>query len=454
MKKLTVKDPQGLPLQRFPGRRRIRGRHIFLLLVLVGIGFFVYGKIFPPGEVAHEKITKESSTGPVKVEAIPEMPPATPKVETTNDRFEIRHHLVQEGDTLTEILRASGIPEEHAGDWEKACKTVPLNGIQTDDELIFFLTRNDGPLVKVIYSQSQGKTYSLRKTSTAWECSRPESVQGMPVRTVLGRYSENFYDSCIAGGLPASLITILADIFSYDVDFNTDLKDEDTFAVHFQEQPFESSEGKQFLILAAAMTISGKTYYAFGFQLPDGSWDYFDAKGASLRRAFLRSPISYRRLISPSSYKNVKPVLKIYRPYMGIDYAAPRGTPVSAIGDGVISAVKKSGKTGLSIDIRHRGGFKSSYGNLSGISRGLKLGSLVSQGEVIGSIGSSKSGKSYLDFDFFRNGKPVNFQTIEYARSKTIPKAMMAEFEKLRESYSAALNRPEGQKQEMLSGRD
>lgn len=454
MKKLTVMNPSGAPLQRFPRRRRVRGRHIFLLLLIIGAGFYLYGKISPHGEGGlTKKPAVETPPELPKVEPPVQMPAVTHKVETANDKYEIRHHVVKDGDTLPEILLASGVSEENAGEWEKACK-APLGALHADDELIFFLARGDGLPVRVIFSPSAGPSYTLRRTQSGWECSRPESAQGVAVKTIQGRYSENFYDSCIAGGLPASLITVLADIFSFDVDFNADLKDEDTFTVHFQEQPLESSEEKQFLILAAAMTISGKTIHAYGFQLPDGSWDYFDAKGASLRRAFLKSPISYRRLISPSSYKNVKPVLKVYRPRMGIDYAAPRGTPVSAVGDGFISSVKKGGNSGFSLEIRHRGGFKSSYANLSGISRGLKRGSLVSQGEVIGSVGSSRSGKAFLDFDFSRDGKPVNFQTADFVRSKTIPRTMTAEFEKLCESYAAALNRPAGQQQEIVSGRD
>lgn len=455
MKKLIVTSSPGTPLQRFPRRRRVRGRHIFLLLLIIGAGFYLYEKISPHGEGGStKKVAVETPQVLPKEDPPAQMPAVTPKVETGNDKFEIRHHIVKDGDTLSEILQASGISEENAGEWEKACKAAPLGALRADDELIFFLARSGGLPVRVIFSPSAGPSHTLRRTQSGWECSRPESAQGVAVKTIQGRYSENFYDSCIAGGLPVSLITVLADIFSFDVDFNADLKDEDTFTVHFQEQPLESSEGKQFLILAAAMTISGKTMQAYGFQLADGSWDYFDAKGASLRRAFLKSPISYRRLISPSSYKNVKPVLKVYRPRMGIDYAAPRGTPVSAVGDGFISSVKKGGNSGFSLEIRHRGGFKSSYANLSGISRGLKRGSLVSQGEVIGSIGSSRSGKAFLDFDFSRDGKPVNFQTSDFVRSKTIPRTMMAEFERLCESYSTALNRPAGQPQEIVSSRD
>src|SRR5208337_570709 len=141
---------------------------------------------------------------------------------------------------------------------------------------------------------------------------------------------------------------------------------------------------------------------------------------------------------------------------LGINYAAPRGTPVCAIGDGVVSAVRKNGHKALSIEIRHRGGYRSLYGNLSALSRGLTRGAPVSQGEVIGLVGSAGGGKAYLDFHLYKDGKPVNFQTVEFARSKTIPKTAVADFEKSRDFCEVALHgkTPDGQEHEPLSGGD
>ena len=269
-----------------------------------------------------------------------------PRTETP-DKFEIRHLIVHPGDTIGGILDASGISDVYSKDWQKACKSAPLAQIKEDDELIFFLSRADGLPVKVIYSQSDGPSYTLRKNSTGWECRSEETAAGGPVKTARGTYSENFYDSCMAGGLPAPLISSLAEIFSYDIDLTADLKGGDSFCVLFQELPIKSSEGKQFLILGAEMRVSGKVYQAFGFQLPDGSWDYFDSKGASLKRAFLRSPINYRPLLSSKANRNIKPVVKLSRPRFGIDYSAPVGTSVMAVGDGVVSAIRRNGKKGL-----------------------------------------------------------------------------------------------------------
>ena len=382
-----------------------------------------------------------------------ETPPPAQNREPAG-KFEVRHQTVRTGDSISRILQGFGISNEYVLEWETACKTSPFAQVREGDELIFLISREDRQPLRIIYSPPGGAPFSMRKSTEGWECRPHEAAQKTPVRTVRCRYAENFYDSCIAGGLPVSLISNLADIFSYDIDFTADFKDGDTFGVYFQEQEIQSTEGKQYLILAAEMSISGKVYQAFGFQSSEGSWEYFDPKGASLKKAFLKSPLSYRRLISPSAYKNVKPVLKIYRPHLGIDYAAPKGTPVSSIGDGVISSLNKKGKTALSIEIRHRGGYKSHYGHLSGYSRGLYRGSIVSEGEVIGTVGAGAGGKTFLDFSLNRSGKPVNFQTADFPRLLTVPKSARSEFEKTRDAYVAALGTATPKSQEPPPGKD
>jgi murein DD-endopeptidase MepM/ murein hydrolase activator NlpD len=438
-----------------PPGRRFRGRHLFILLLVLGIAFGSYRKLHrhkvsePKQTAAIEAAPSQPGEAPYKTAA-----PAT-KVESP-EKLEIRRLIVHPGDTLAAILGSSGIPALYANEWHGACKSDPLAKIKEDDELIFVLSRQSGLPVKLIYSRPDGPSYTLRKNSNGWECRSEETIVREAVKTVHGLYSENFYDCCAACGLPAPLISNLADIFSYDVDLTADLKDGDSFSVLFQEGPLLSSDGKQFLILGAEMSVSGKLYQAFGFQLPDGSWDYFDAKGVSLKRAFLRSPINYRILQSTKGGKNIKPVTKIHRPHLEIDYAAPKGTTVGAIGDGVVSAVGRNGKRGLSVEIRHRGGYRSVYGNLSSLNHGVVRGAPVSQAEAIGSIGSAGSGKTYLDFRLYKDGRPLNIQTAEFVRSRFVPKSIVSEFEKSRDFCTSVLHgtTTDGQKREMLSGRD
>ncbi|MGO9416344.1 MAG: peptidoglycan DD-metalloendopeptidase family protein [Syntrophobacteraceae bacterium] len=455
MKKLGVKNSSGSAFYMVSPKRRFRGRHLFIILLIMGMGFGIYRKLNrpkanpPQQRPAIETVVSKPIGSPSQMAATAHKPEAP-------DTFEIRHLVLHSGDTLAGIVETSGMPGSYSDDWRKACASAPFDRIHEGDELILILSRADAIPVEVVYLQSDGPSYRLRKNSTGWECGSGETAAGRSGKTVRSAWSENFYDSCIAGGLPTPLISNLADIFSYDIDFTSDLKDGDCFAAFFQEAPIPSSEGKQFLLLAAEMSVSGKVYQAFGFQLPDGSWDYFDAKGASLKRAFLKSPIQHRQLLSSKECRNIKPVLKIYRPRLGIDYVAPRGTEVCSIGDGVVSAVRKNANRVLSIAIRHRGGYTSWYGNLSSCSRGMTRGSPVSQAEVIGSIGAARGGNFCLNFHLYKDGKPANFRTADFTRSKSVPKTIVSEFEKSRDFCSAALHggTPDGQNHEIMSGRD
>ncbi len=397
-------------------------------------------------------VVARSASEPVNA---PPQAVAEPKAES-RDPFKIHRLILHSGDSLAGVLKDSGIPGDFADVWRNACKSGQLDRINENDELIFVLSRTDGLPVEVVFLQSHGTSYTLRKNSTGWECGSDDSAAAGAGKTVKGVWSENFYDSSIAAGLPAPLVSNLADIFSYDVDFASDLKEGDSFSVFYQEYPIRSSEGKQFLVLAAETSVSGKVCQAFGFQLPDGSWDYFDSKGASLKRTFLRSPINNRLLWYTKTSRGAGRVLKVFRPGLGIRYSVPKGTSVIAMGDGFVSAIRKDAAKNYSIEIRHRGGYSSVYANISACSRGLRRGSPVSQAEIIGSVGSAGGGKAYLDFRLYKDGKPVNFHVAEFAHSKSVPKAAVQEFEKTRDFCAAALHGAiqDRQKHEMLSGRD
>lgn len=455
MEELTMKSRSRDSFYKSPPRRRLRGRHLLIILLILATVFGTYRKLHSlkaSGPRPKAKIEASATRASDAVNAV-----SPPRVEST-EKYEIRHLTVHSGDTLPSMLKTSGVPEMYANEWQEACESAPLAQIKEDDELIFVLNRVSGLPVKVIFSRYDGPTYTLRKNSNTWECRSEESAAGGPVKTLHVVFSGNFYDSCIAGGLPAQLISNLADLFSYDLDLTADLKEGDSLSILFQDEPIQSGGGKQLLILGAEISASAKVWQAFGFQLPDGSWDYFDAKGASLKRAFLRSPVNCRALLTDKACKSIKLVAKTNRSHLGTDYAAPTGTSVAvaAIGDGVVSSIRRNGKRGFSIEIRHRGGYKSLYGNLFKLSRGLTRGSVVSQAEILGSIGSAANGKTYLEFRLYKDGKPVNFQTSEFANSKFIPKSILPEFEKSRDFCTAALHGgvADGEKREVMSGRD
>jgi murein DD-endopeptidase MepM/ murein hydrolase activator NlpD len=231
----------------------------------------------------------------------------------------------------------------------------------------------------------------------------------------------------------------LSDIFSWDVDFNTDLRKGDTFRVIVEELRLDGRFRGYGNILAAELVVDGTTYRAYRFGNGRSS-DYFDGDGNSLRRAFLKAPLSYRRITSRFTKRRFHPILKIVRPHLGVDYAAPTGTPVSATGDGVVTFAGYRGPNGNLVRVRHGRGYTTSYGHLSRIARGIRAGARVRQGDVVGYVGATGLATGpHLDYRMKRNGVPVDPLKVAPPRGRGVASSEKAEFLALRDRMREAL---------------
>src|SRR4030043_579927 len=180
----------------------------------------------------------------------------------------------------------------------------------------------------------------------------------------------------------------LSDIFAWDIDFTTDLRNDDIFKIIVEGLYLNGEFKKYGEILSAEFINNGETYYAYRFEF-DEKVDYYDASGKSLRRAFLKAPLSFRRISSGFSQKRFHPILKIYRPHLGVDYAASAGMPVSTVGDGRVVFAGYKGQNGNIVSIRHFNGYRTYYGHLSKIAKGIRKGVKVKQGQIIGYVGAT-----------------------------------------------------------------
>ncbi|MEW6676269.1 MAG: M23 family metallopeptidase, partial [Nitrospirota bacterium] len=172
----------------------------------------------------------------------------------------------------------------------------------------------------------------------------------------------------------------------------------------------------------------------------NGTADYYDAEGKSLRRVFLKAPLSFRRLSSQFSRSRLHPILKIYRPHHGLDYSAPTGTPVSAVGDGTVTFSGYKRQYGKLVIIRHPNGYKTYYGHLSKIRKGIKRGIKVKQGQVIGYVGATGLATGpHLHYEIRINNKPVNPLVLKLPQGKKIPEKIMAEFRNLKSQIDTQL---------------
>ncbi|ROQ90726.1 M23 family metallopeptidase [Desulfosoma caldarium] len=357
------------------------------------------------------------------------------------NRLERKMYTVQSGDSLSKILHDLGVSAQNLGAWHKEslalCRPEDL---KVGDLLEIDLVRGTQDPVRLEIQGEGGERRLFLKQGDAWVCRIETPPAFTLTETALGTIQDNLYSSCVDQGMPAKLIMDLADLFAYDIDFTSDLRPGDRFAVLYEITVGNGRLIKAGPIQAARMNVSGQTYEAYLYEFPDGFRDYFDARGRSLRKMFLKAPLSYRRISSTFTYRRLHPVLKIFRPHLGIDYAAPAGTPVSAIGDGKVIKMGWNGGFGRYVEIQHNGVYRTSYGHLSAFAKGLKKGARVKQGDVIGYVGSSGLATGpHLDFRFYKNGKPVNFLKTAFPHARSIPANLMADFGKKRRELESQL---------------
>lgn len=258
---------------------------------------------------------------------------------------------------------------------------------------------------------SEDKILRLRRHGDLWTAVEETIPWVTDTLVVRGAVTATLYDALEAGGAPflskgarAELAWELADIYEYRVDMSRDLQQGDSVRVVFERGTNPSQVNRIGRILAAGLERGGQELQAIRFVHADGKAEFFDANGKSLRAAFLRAPLSFRRISSVFGRRR-HPVLGIWRAHRGTDYAAASGTPVRTIGDGVVIFAGHKGGYGNVLEIRHRNGFVSRYGHLRGFAKSIRRGRSVTQGETVAYVGSTGLATGpHLHFEVLVNG--------------------------------------------------
>lgn len=247
-------------------------------------------------------------------------------------------------------------------------------------------------------------------------------------RSAQGTVESSLWNAMLDGGASPQLAVMLSHIFGWTIDF-FGIQKGDHFSLIYEQEYVEDRPLNNFRIRAASFCASDSMYYAIPF-VQDGEELYYNEKGNSLEGAFLKAPLDYYRISSRFTNSRYHPVLKRYRAHHGVDYAAPTGTPVYAIGSGkVIAKGYQANGGGNYFKIRHNSTYTTTYMHLSRFAKGLQVGDHVAQKEVIGYVGSTGlSTGPHLDFRVYENGKPINPLTIKSQPKKPISEANKADF--------------------------
>jgi len=230
----------------------------------------------------------------------------------------------------------------------------------------------------------------------------------------------------------------MSEIYAWSIDF-FGLQEGDGFKVYFDEQYVDTNYVGLGKINGAVFNHVGNEFYAIPF-VQDSVESYYDQEGQSLRKAFLKAPLRYSRISSRYSHSRLHPILKIRRPHLGVDYAAPIGTPVYAIGDGRIIQTGYTRSNGNWIKIQHNSVYATAYLHLSHYGKGISQGSYIKQGDIIGYVGSTGlSTGPHLDFRFYKNGSPVDPLKVEAPPVEPVHEEYMPAYESVRSQVMARI---------------
>jgi murein DD-endopeptidase MepM/ murein hydrolase activator NlpD len=258
------------------------------------------------------------------------------------------------------------------------------------------------------------------------------------VSTASGIISSSLWNSLVDNDNDPNLANELSEIFAWTIDF-FGIQKGDNFKVIYDKLFVEEEYIGVGNVKAAVINHMGKDYYSIYFA-KDSIADFYDDEGGSMRRTFLKAPLKFKRISSGFSYSRLHPILKVRKPHLGVDYAAAIGTPVVAVGDGVVTFAKKKGANGNIVKIKHNGTYSTAYLHLSKFGPGIKSGKHVKQGDVIGYVGSTgRSTGPHLDFRFYKNGNPVDPLKVKSPPAKPVDSIYIEDYNKLVSKMKAEL---------------
>lgn len=259
------------------------------------------------------------------------------------------------------------------------------------------------------------------------------------VKTATGTITSSLWNCFTSNNLDISLAMAMSEVYAWTVDFYG-LQKGDNFSVVYEELFVDGKMIGIDRILASRFQTGGRNFYAYQFD-QNGKGQYFDETGKSLQRSFLKAPLKFSRISSRFSRARMHPVLRIVRPHFGVDYSAPKGTPVVALGSGHVTEAGFKGGYGRFISIRHGYSYATTYAHLSGYAPGIRAGANVQQGQVIGYVGSSGlSTGPHLDFRVYKNGTPVDPLKVESPPTAPVNPADMPLFRKRVSAYATELS--------------
>ena len=340
-----------------------------------------------------------------------------------------REVVVAKGDTLSTLFEKVGLPAASVHEVLASGKQAKLFGQLKRGQKLEFELNPEGQLVNLHSKVSDLETISLTRNDKGYAFNRITAKPTVRSAYVHGVINSSLSQSAARAGLSHRMTMDMASVFGYDVDFAQDIRPGDQFDVIYEQKVVNGKAVGTGPILSARFVNRGKIYTAVRYTNKQGNTSYYTADGNSMRKAFIRTPVDFARISSKFSMGRKHPILNKIRAHKGVDYAAPRGTPIKAAGDGKVLLAGRRGGYGNTVIIQHGNTYRTLYGHMQGFAKGVKTGGSVKQGQVIGYIGTTGlSTGPHLHYEFQVNGVHVDPLGQKVAMADPISKAERARF--------------------------
>jgi murein DD-endopeptidase MepM/ murein hydrolase activator NlpD len=332
------------------------------------------------------------------------------RADKTHPRPVTVRHSIARGETLSQILARYGIPDREAQEWcKEASRKANLRRLTPGRSID--LSFSGSKLQELQFAINDERDLVVARTDGS---RLRASIASLPVQLrvmgACGLVEGTFYDAAMQAGLPDAVISSMVDILGWKIDFNADVLPGDYFRVLYEHRvDCDGRPLKPGRVVAVDYSGGKRSAQAFLYTNEAGEDVYLDAEGNPLDRVFLRYPLEFTRITSTFSHARFHPILHQVRPHEGVDFAAPAGTPVRAIGSGVVRLAGWKGGLGRTVEIDHGDGLVSVYGHLSYVRQGIRPGAKVPRGEIVGAVGMSGLATGpHLHFALFDGARFVN----------------------------------------------
>jgi murein DD-endopeptidase MepM/ murein hydrolase activator NlpD len=348
------------------------------------------------------------------------------------DSFDLVSGHIKRNGFLSEILIKHGVSMQEIDQVLKNSRSVfDVRKIRSGNNYILFCDRDTIARARYLVYEHDPTTCYVFSFNDSLNITPFRKEIKSEIKYSSGTIETSLWDAMINGGLHPSLVGELSEVFAWTVDF-FGLQKGDSFKVIYEEFFIDDKSLGTGKIYAAQFNRTGSTITAIPF-IQNGRESFFDIDGNSLRKAFLKAPLQFSRISSHFSSARMHPILRIVRPHYGVDYAAPVGTPVHAIGDGRIISTTDEGGAGKMVRIQHNSVYATGYLHLSRFGEGVSPGKFVKQGDIIGYVGTSGlSTGPHLDFRFYMNGSPVDPLKVDAPPVEPVSEENKGKFEEIK----------------------